>query len=323
MLKKKNMKKVILSLLVLATLGTVACKKNEVIPPPTPTSNMAFYFTDNENEAKQNFSVNASTWNSFTGDNGVKINVPANSFVYSNGNIVTGTIDFELIEVLDVSSMVSLNKTTTSNDEILVSGGQIKLIATQNSSQVFLAQGMAVEVKVPTANPDPQMELFVGNQNSTGDVDWVSSVVDTTQQDSIIVVGDTIGSGWVDYYSFDFTNDSLGWINCDYFWNNSSPDTDIIAQLDTAFNSTNTACFLVFTDINSVMGLYNYSAVNNGEFGGINIPTGQPVTFVCISEIDGLYYSAFINSMIVANHIENITMSSTTIAAIQSAIDNL
>lgn len=317
------MKKIILSLLVLATLGMVACKKNEVIPAPTPTSDMASYFTDNENEAKQNFSVDASTWNTFTGDNGVKINVPANSFVYSNGNTVTGTIDFELIEVLDVSSMVSLNKTTTSNGEILVSGGQIKLIASQNSSQVFLAQGMAVEVKVPTANPDWQMELFVGNQNSTGNVDWVSSVVDTTQQDSIIIVGDTTGTGWIDYYSFDFTNDSLGWINCDYFWNNSSPETDVIAQLDTVYNSINTACFLVFTDINSVMSLYQYSAINNGEFLGSNIPTGQSVTFACISEIDGQYYSAFVNSMIVANHIENITMSSTTAIAIQTAIDNL
>lgn len=317
------MKNAILSLLALATLGMVACKKHEVIPPPTPTSNLGSYFTDNENEAKQNFSINASTSNTFTGENGVKINVPANSFVYSNGTVVTGTIDFELIEVLNVSSMVSLNKTTTSNGEILVSGGQIKLIASQNSSQVFLAQDMAVEVKIPTTNIDPQMALFVGNQNATGDVDWTSSVLDTTQQDTIIIVNDTIGNGWVDYYSFDFTNDSLGWINCDYFWNNPAPETDIIAQLDTVYNYSNTSCFLVFTDINSVMSLHDYTVVNDGEFLGSNIPTGQPVTFVCISEIDGLYYSAFVNAMIVDNHIENITMSLTTITAIQTAIDNL
>ena len=55
--------------------------------------------------------------------------MPPNSFVNSNGNTVTGSINLELIEVFKVSDMVWLNKTTTSNGELLVSGEQIKLTA--------------------------------------------------------------------------------------------------------------------------------------------------------------------------------------------------
>ena len=135
------MKKVILSLLVLATVGMVACKKNEIVPPPSSTSDLGTYFSDNLDNAKQTFSINTNVLNTFTGENGVVVNVPANSFVNSNGTAVSGVVNFELIEVLDLSSMVTLNKTTTSNGEILVSGGQIKLMASQNSNQVFLAPG--------------------------------------------------------------------------------------------------------------------------------------------------------------------------------------
>lgn len=318
-----NMKKVILSLLVLATLGMVACKKNEVVPSPGSTSELNSFFEDNLNDAKQSFSINTSTWNTFTGENGVKISVPANSFVNANGTMVTGTVQFELIEVLDVSSMVSLNKTTSSNGEILVSGGQIKLTATQNSNQVFLAPGMAVQVSMPTANVDPQMALFIGTENDNGDVDWASSIGDTTQQDTIIIVNDSLNGGWSNYYTFDLNNDSLGWINCDYFWNNNSPETDVTAQLDTTYNLSNTVCYLVFPNINSVISLSPNYQLNDGKFTAYNIPTGQSVTFACISEINGVYYSAFVNSTIVMNHIENITMSQTTLASIQTAISNL
>lgn len=320
-----NMKKLILSLLVIAAFGMIACKKNEVVPAPQQTSELNSFFDDNLDDAKQNFSINTSIPNTFTGINGVVINIPANSFINSNGELITGIVDIELIEVLDVSDMVSLNKTTTSNADILVSGGQIKLTATQNSNQVLLLPNMAIEVSIPTTNVDQQMALFVGTENSNGDVNWASSIGDATQQDSIIIVSDTLGggNGWSDYYSFDFNNDSLGWINCDYFWNNPAPITNVIAQLDTVYNMSNTVCYLAFPGINSLMGMSGNYSVNAGDFTANNVPSGSVVTFVCISEINGQYYSAFVNSTIVMNHIENITMSQTTLANIQTAISNL
>lgn len=315
-----TMKKIILSLLVLTTLGTIGCKKHETVPAPVPTTNLDSYFENKETNAKQYFTVNSTASNSFTGNNGVVVGVPAHSFVYSNGDSVIGSVDFELMEILDVSDMVSLKKTTRSDNEILVSGGQIKLLASQNSSQVFLAPGKALQISIPTTNPDPQMELFVGNENASGDVNWLPSVVDTAQQDTLVIVTDTSSIG---YYNFDFNTDSLGWINCDYFWNVSAPETTVAAHLPAEHDHTNTSCFLVFPNINSVISLYHNTGSSDGIFSTSYIPTGQTVIFVCISEIDGQFYSAFVNSTIGVDHVENINMTTTTEADLQAAIDNL
>lgn len=200
------------------TLLSTACKKDDhdVIPPPSNTSNMGSFFANNEENAKQTFTVNATTGQSITGSNGTKIYIPANAFVYSNGTTVTGNVEIELIEVLDVSEMINLNKTTTSNGQILVSGGQLKVTATQNSNYLTLSPNAALYVEIPTTVADPQMGLFTGTVASDSTIDWMSAGQDTSQTDSIWVTVDSSGGSW---YSFPFDNDSLGWINCDYFWN--------------------------------------------------------------------------------------------------------
>jgi len=184
-----------------------------------------------------------------------------------------------------------------------------------------LAPGVAVQVQIPTTNVDNQMALFTWCQTSTGDVNWVTTLGDTTQQDSIIIVSDTIGNcGWQDYYYFD----SLGWINCDYFYDSTVATTNVIAQLDTIYNYTNTQFYMVFPSINSVASLYSNYSINNGTFTNYySIPVGLTVTFVCVSEIDGVYYSAFVNSTLVINHNESISMTQTTLSAIQSEINGL
>ena len=312
------MKKLVYGALALSLLVTTSCKKEEVIPPPTPTSNLSSYFSDNEADAIQTFTFDAGTAQFFTGTSGVQVYMPANAFVYSNGTTVTGNITLELTEVLTVSEMVKLNKTTTSNGEILVSGGQLNLEASQNGNMLLLAPGMALNVSVPVDSPDPQMGLFTGNQMSNGDILWTSSLNDTAQQDSIIISQDSIGGSW---YNFDFDNDSLGWINCDYWWNTGQTQTTVTAVMDTIYNHTNTACYLVFPNINSVAPMYSTSTA--GQFSITNIPINQTATFVCISEIDNVYYSAFITTTLTNNHIENVSMTQTTLADIETAINNL
>jgi hypothetical protein len=313
-----NMKKLIFGVLALSILTTTSCKKEEVIPPPTPTSSLSSYFTDNEANAVQTFTFDATVSQFFTGTNGVQVYMPANSFVYSNGTAVSGNVTIELTEVLTVSEMVKLNKTTTSNGQLLVSGGQLNLEASQNGNQLLLAPGMALNISVPVSAPDAQMALFTGNQMTNGDILWTSSLNDTDQQDSLFIVQDSIGGS---LYNFDFNNDSLGWINCDYWWNTGQTQTFVTAVMDTSYNYTNTACYLVLSNINAVVPMYNISTA--GEFETSNIPINQTVTFVCISEIDNVYYSSFVSTTLTNNHIENISMVQTTLTEIETAINNL
>lgn len=312
------MKKLVFGALAFSLLIITSCKKEEVVPPPTPTSNLSSYFEDNESSAIQTFTIDAATAQTFEGTNGVKVFMPANAFVYSNGTTVTGNVTIQLNEVLTVSEMVKQGKTTASNGEVLVSGGQLNITATQNGNMLLLSPGYALNVSVPVTSPDPQMALFTGTQNSSGDVDWISASMDTAQQDSIIITQDSSGGTW---YNFDFDNDSLGWINCDYFWNTGQSQTTITASLDTMFNSSNTACFLVFSSINSVLSMYSSNVA--GNFTTSNIPINQSVTFVCISEIDNQYYSAFVDATTTTNHVENINMTTSTLAEIETAINNL
>lgn len=295
-----------------------SCNKTEPIPPPEHTSDLGGLFEDNVTNAIQLFSVDAGTWQEFTGSNGVKVTIPANSFEYANGNIVTGTIDFELIEVLDQSSMILLNKPTTSNGEILVSGGEIKLTASQNGTTVYLADNATISIQVPTDAPTGQMGLFTGIEDAEGNVEWVENTTDS----SLVVVQDSAGGNWSEYYYFEWpqSDSALGWINCDYFWNNPNPSTTVSIITPEDYDYSNTAVFLHFSTINSIMGCY---WDGTDSFDAANIPTGTTATAVCISEIDGDYYSNFTPISVTANYSVTVTMNSTTYNDIVNDINNL
>jgi rhodanese-related sulfurtransferase len=233
--------------------------------------------------------------------------------------IVTGTITMNLIEILDQSSMILMGMPTTSNGEILVSGGQINLTAMQGSTPVYLTNG-SVSVMVPTSNFDSQMALFEGIENSEGDVDWILSIDDSTSMpDSLGFVPDSSGGFFGGYYYFDWSDSTMGWINCDYFYADPNPLTSLTADMSSDYNSSNTAAYLHFSSINSVASLYH----SGGDFSASGIPEGMAVTVVCISEISGNYYSAFVPVTVTTNIIVPITMTATTLADFEAAVANL
>lgn len=314
------MKNLLLTSTITLSLLAASCKKEEPQPLDLPTSNLSGLFFQKLNDAKQNFTINASVYNEIVGDNGVKIMIPANAFEDANGNIVTGNVTVELIEVLDQTSMIMMNKPTTSGGNLLVSGGELKLTVTQSGNKLYLSDGSALDVMVPAANPDPNMLLFDGTENSEGDVDWILSTDDSTGfADSTVIVTDSTFFGSDDYYWFSWTDSTMGWINCDYFYNDSNPLTTVTLDLDAQYTVSSAACFLHFSTINSVASFY-WDGTN---FYANGLPETMTATVVCISEIDGDYFSAFVPITISTNLIVQPTMTATTLADIETAIDNL
>lgn len=318
-----KMRKIFLLLLIAFTGAFYGCKKenHEIVPPPENTSELNQFYKNNRSENTQYFTVDANSWQTIVGNKGTKLSIPADAFVYSNGSTVSGSVDIELIEVLNVSDMVKNRVSTISNNEVLVSGGQLKVVVTQNSNELLLKPGYSISVDVPTNNPDPQMALFTGDEGQDGDISWTSASTDTSQTDSVVTWTDSTGTS---YYNFAFDNDSLGWINCDYWWNTGQPLTTIQANIvddSETHDNTNTTCFLVFPQINSVIQMYNTAVPT--QFESLNIPINQPVTFCCISEVNGTYYSAFVSTTVVNNHVENITLTQTTLNDLNTAINNL
>lgn len=317
------MKKSILIAAVFGTLAVTSCKKEEPTPPPVNnTSSLSNYFTNNLNDEKQAFTINASTYNEIVGAEGVKIMIPANSFKDASGNNVTGNMTIELIEILDQSKMILTGMPTTSNGSLLVSGGQLNVKATQSGSQVYLKNTSSIQVMVPTSAPDMNMALFDGITDSNGDVNWVPLDTDTSgAADSVIVVQDSTGGSWGNYYYFNWSDSTLGWINCDYFYASPDPLTTLSAALSSDYDATNTAVYIHVSSINSIAPLW-YDGTNFASYTN-SIPVGLSVTVVCISEINGDYFSAFVPVTVTANMVVPVTMNATTLAAIENDILNL
>lgn len=319
---KKNIKLLFgLALGLTVTLGS--CKKNN---PPEENdkyiADMAAFFESNRVSATQTFTIDGGTFNMITGSQGTKIMIPANSFVDATGSPVTGSVTLELLEILDQDDMIFLNAQTVSNGQLLVSGGELNLQASQSGNPVFLTTGQSLYVEVPTANPNPQMQLFSGVMEN-GNLNWNLSVDSSGSADSIIIVQDSTGGSWGDYYYFAWDDPSLGWINCDYFWGASNL-TDVTVLLRGPHTWMNTNVFIHFSTINSVLSMYgDWNDLTNQTLKSGNIPEGMAVTFVCISEISGSYYSAFVPATIVTNHIETIDLSPTTLTDFLDDLDNL
>jgi len=289
------------------SLFFAACKKEEhhvAVGPVSSVSNpLVALFQSHVSDALQTFTVQASTGASLQGEKGTRVFIGSNAFKDQNGQLVSGQVTVELIEALDVSDMLWLNKQTVGLDngvpKPLVSGGQIYLNATQAGQQLALVPGRT-NVSIPAANPDPAMELFSGTVDADGTILWdpfVQNVV-TLNTDS---------------FAYDFPNDSLGWINCDYFNNWGVPLTSITVEVPPPHGGANALVWVVFPSINSLTGIGTTGSNEVFQsFSGYAAPTGMDVIIVAFSQIDGAYYSSFTATTLVPDHYEMITFQPTT-----------
>lgn len=290
----------------------VSCEKdtqNISLPPNTTipaTSNIANFFNDNLNETTetQTFNSSSSTTN-FISNKGISYTFEPNTFVYSNGSAVSGSFTIEFVEALTNKEMLLINKPTFTHDgQLLVSGGVVYLNATQNGQQLSINDNSPVMVSIPTNNYVP-MDFFDGSFDNQGGFGW-----DESEEDTVITnTGDNgqDSTFFNDMFSFDFEIDSMGWINCDYFYNSPDPLTQVEVILPDSFNGENSQVFIFYETINSLAGLSDYDT--NGTFDlGVNYstPVGMDVSFVVISESNDSYYYAIVGATITQDHIETI-----------------
>ncbi len=123
------MKKIwISSALIVFALAT-SCKKEEVIPTPDPTTKedgtaLKNFYSQNLNELKQTFTVDASIGATLICTKGTKITIFPNSLLNGSGQTVSGNVTVELIEIYDRATMILGNKPTMGrlpNGDIAVS----------------------------------------------------------------------------------------------------------------------------------------------------------------------------------------------------------
>jgi hypothetical protein len=297
----------IFALVPIALFTFYSCEKETdiiVIPStinPTPTSEINKFFENNIEDATQTINLNPSSSQTFTSNKGITYLFNANTFVNSSGATVGGNITIELIEALTKKEMMMMNKPTfTHSGELLVSGGIVYLNATQNGQQLSINDNNPVSVSIPTNSYVP-MDFFDGSFDNQGGFGWDESEDDT-------VITNTNGNDTTEqdfWFSFDFEIDSIGWINCDYFYNSGDPLTQVEVVLPDTFNGDNSAVFIYYDEINSVASLTDYDTDGTFDLGAnYSTPVGMDVSFVVISESNGSYFYALVNATITQNHIE-------------------
>jgi hypothetical protein len=231
----------------------------------------------------------------------------------SSNVTVTGNITIELKEIFSKKDMILTGILPMSKYKPLVSGGEIYINATQNGQTLRLLPNKIIYATVPAGvNPSYQMQEFYSESNSLFDTTgW------TTNNNNISVVQDS--SGGSTFFNYYFQIDSMQWINCDYFWYNTSPKTAVGVSLPSQFNSTNCLVFMSVDGQNSLGRLFDFG----GGFLTAEWPIGTVVTFIAIAEINGQYYSSFQGGTLVDNHVETISMNATTLTAIRTQLAGL
>jgi hypothetical protein len=309
------------TLLSAACLTFTGCKKNNA-DSPAPDSGTLTQFFAKYGAKEQAFTVNLDADSAFiVGKQGTKITFPKSAFVTKDGLPVTGQIAITLTEIYKQSDMVLSDKPTTSDGQLLESGGEICISAFLNGDTLRLARRKNILIQLPTSTRENDMQLFTGSYNS-GSFNWtpLTTITATNPLTNQTWVTDSLPTSYYDASKYIFSVTKLGWINCDRFY--SIPNkTTIEVQLTNIGDMAHTEAYLVFKDINSVASFHEHSSA--GQFISNDIPVGESVTIVAFSLKEGKQYFVMKEITITENLLVNMNLAETSENALRSALESL
>ena len=136
------------------------------------------FFQEEREKAQQLFSFSAQEDQEIYGKEGVRLRIAANSLVRPDGSSYEGEVKLILQEVLKREDMILQNLTTSSNGELIETGGMVYLAAKgENGEELSLAEGNSLTVGFPGAVAAlPGMRVFLGPKkqdlSQSADIDW-------------------------------------------------------------------------------------------------------------------------------------------------------
>ena len=217
-------------------------------------------------------SIDCSIGGSIVTPEGLSIFISPASFLLSNGLPANGKLYSESLLIKQRGDMILVDKPTTSNGRILISGGEVFLKFRKESEEVHLAPGKRVYLKYADPAPSPLMRVFMGDESNPERFNWVPV------SDSFNLVG--IGNP--NSPAYEFATSNLRWVNCDRFADTSGQRVSVVASLPIDYTNANTAVYLVFHDINSMLGMYGDQTTK--KFASPKVPVGRSVVVVSISK---------------------------------------
>lgn len=249
---------------------------------------------------------------SITGAKGMKFDFPANAFIDNNGNPVAGNVVVSLKEVLSKKDIVLSGKVTESNGQLLITGGEFQILASQNGQALRLNPAVTVNVKVPTTLNTDAMNLFVWAPAGVSDSTWV------LDQKARVVSSP-------DFYQFNLP--SFGWVNCDYFYTNPNPKTTITATpvySGAVPSIKDQRAYMVFDDLKTVAGLPFVLSINKHRSYENSMPIGLKGKLIILStDVNNVIYFGHTNFTVSANLNLDVAVTPATAAQIDAVLNTL
>ncbi len=100
--------------------------------------------------------------------NGIILHIPTNAF----GDITD--YELEIKEALNALDIMEAGLSTMADSNLLATAGMFKITATKDGVELQLADGKEITAQVPTDEVDPDIMLFDGVEDSTGNINWVN-----------------------------------------------------------------------------------------------------------------------------------------------------
>jgi hypothetical protein len=308
---KSLMKKLVVPACIIAGNIFFACHKDTTTSPPaTAASNSvvntlsAFY--QQNGAATQSFTINATSGGSFVGAKGTKFFFPANAFLNSSNQAVTGTINIQVKEIYSAEDMILSNIPTTSGGRGLLSEGEFNLACTQANKPLHLNNGVFLNAHMPLADSAAlvdSMQFFTYYNTSW----WPCN----NYGNSVATIPD----------SMSITCDSITWCNCDGFY----PGGTFYQVTVIPVNSPDLLQTAIYMYVNGHHAIWQLSPSGNNFVTPNDIAGGAPLTIVGLAlASNGAVYSAFQSyTNPGSNQTANLTFSSTTTAAFKTQLASL
>jgi hypothetical protein len=306
--------------IVLIVFATTQCKKKKADEEPAeetpatqtspPLTTIAEVFTV-AGTPTQAYTVSATAATTLD-VNGVKVEIPANSFVTPSSGTVSGVVQVNVRTILTKSQIIlSGAGGGTTNSRLITTKGCVKVTASQNTQSLRLAPTTTVHVKVPEGPsfPSSATKKFYVNKISASDSTLVWALGDDTND--IPASMDTSSAT----FQHNASLDTLMWLNVGAVWDsvttNKSP---VIVKVDGMFNKTNCA---VYISINGSLTIGALTDMGSGIFRISNIPNGRGAFIIAVGIINGQYYSG-IQSILTGASPYNLSTNTTTLAQLKT-----
>ncbi len=308
----------------LATITLISCENERLDSILFPSASDFMLIKENGLEnSTQNFTETAGNGLiTVTSAKGVTISINGDCLT-KNGNLVTGVIDIEFIELFDKGSMLVTNKPTmgimpNGDHNLLISGGEFFIKATQG--EVELATTCNINLIVPaslTNGIDPEMVLWNGLINQEGELAWEQErdPAGENGKDGIFAEGNNY------YVSFG----NFGWTNVDKFYSDPRPKTTILVAVPNGYDNTNSAIYLSYDgegqNALAKLDTYTDAGLFSEHYG--QIPIGLKCHVIFVTEDNGQWRYAIKAVTVAANDIYTFTLAETKIGTEAQLIDEI